>query len=79
MFHSGIPVITIKPGFADTAMTWGLLKPGSPLVASPQVIASDIVKAIHRRKSVVYTPFFWRWIMLIIKAIPEPIFKRLRL
>jgi decaprenylphospho-beta-D-erythro-pentofuranosid-2-ulose 2-reductase len=75
----GVSVITIKPGFVDTAMTWGVLNPDSPLVASPERVARDIVRAIERRRDVVYTPWFWRWIMLVIRAIPEPVFKRLRL
>jgi decaprenylphospho-beta-D-erythro-pentofuranosid-2-ulose 2-reductase len=75
----GVPVTTVKPGFVDTAMTWGLLKPGSPLVASPARVAHDIVRAIDRRRDVVYTPWFWRWIMLVIRSIPEAVFKRLRL
>ena len=76
--RSGIAVLTIKPGFVDTKMTWG--KPGMFLVASPAKVAGDIHRAIRRRRSgVLYTPWFWRWIMLIIRSIPEPIFKRLNI
>jgi short-subunit dehydrogenase len=75
----GVTVITVKPGFVDTAMTWGLLKAGSALVASPQRVARDIVNAIATRRDVLYTPWFWRWIMLVIRLIPERVFKRLRL
>lgn len=74
---SGVAVITIKPGFVDTAMTWG--KPGMFLVTSPERAARDIERAIGARAPVVYTPWFWRFIMLIIRAIPEPVFKRLTL
>ena len=77
--RQGVAVITVKPGFVDTAMTWGLLKPGSPLVASPDQVARAIEHAIRQQKNDVYTPWFWRWIMAIIKSIPEPIFKRMRL
>lgn len=72
-------VLTVKPGFVDTGMTWGLLNPDSPLVASPEKVANDIVKAIRKRRNSIYTPWFWRWIMLIIRAIPETVFKRLKL
>jgi decaprenylphospho-beta-D-erythro-pentofuranosid-2-ulose 2-reductase len=77
--RQGVAVITVKPGLVDTAMTWGLLKPGSPLVASPDQVARAIEAAIRQQKDHVYTPWFWRWIMAIIKSIPEPIFKRMRL
>jgi len=68
-------VVTVKPGFVDTSMTWGLA--GMFLVASPESVAQDILKAVSKKKNVIYTPFFWRYIMLIIRAIPEPIFKKL--
>jgi short-subunit dehydrogenase len=79
MARRGVAVVTVKPGFVDTAMTWGLLKAGSPLVASPARVARDIVRAIDRRANVIYTPWFWRGIMTIIQSIPEPIFKRMAL
>jgi short-subunit dehydrogenase len=72
-----VRVITVKPGFVDTAMTWGLLKPGSPLVASPERVARSIVRAIEGGRPVVYTPWVWRWVMLAIRALPRPIFNRL--
>jgi decaprenylphospho-beta-D-erythro-pentofuranosid-2-ulose 2-reductase len=75
----GVQVTTVKPGFVDTPMTWGLLKPDSPIVASPRRVARDIVRGLGRRRDVIYTPWFWRWIMLIIRGVPERIFKRLKL
>lgn len=77
LYTSGVRVITIKPGFVDTAMTFGL--PGLFLVTSPQSIGECIVRALDKSADVVYLPWFWRYIMLIIKHIPEPIFKRMRL
>jgi len=74
---SKVRVITIKPGFVDTAMTYGL--PGMFLVASPQYIGERIVAALGRSSDVVYLPWFWRYIMLLIRLIPEPVFKRMKL
>ena len=74
---SGVSVTTIKPGFVDTRMTFGL--PGMFLVADPVAVGEGIARAIEKRKSVAYIPGFWRWIMLIIKLIPEKIFVRLKL
>ncbi len=73
--RSGAHVMTVKPGFVDTAMTWGI--EGMFLVASPEKIAADILRAARRKRNILYTPFFWRYIMAIIRAIPEPIFKKL--
>lgn len=72
-----VSVTTIKPGFVDTKMTFGL--PGMFLVADPADVGERAVRAILKGKPVVYLPWFWRWIMLIIKSIPERIFMRLKL
>lgn len=74
----GVQVITIKPGFVDTPMTAAFEKKGL-LWARPDQIAKGIVAAVERRRDVIYLPGFWRWIMLVIRHIPESIFKRLKL
>jgi short-subunit dehydrogenase len=74
---AGVPVLTVKPGFVDTAMTWGL--PGMFLVATPQKVANDIIRAIRREANELYTPWFWRIIMGIIRHVPERIFKRMKM
>lgn len=74
---SGVAVVTIKPGFVDTPMTRSFKK--GALWAKPDDIAKGIVSAVHRNRSVVYLPWFWSIIMLIIKHIPEFIFKRIKL
>ena len=73
----GVQVLTIKPGFVDTPMTAEFKK--GLLWASPDTIAAGIIRAIEKRKDVVYLPWFWRGIMLIIRNIPERIFKKLKL
>ena len=45
----------------------------------PEVISKGIFNAIKKKKETIYLPFFWRYIMLIIKFIPEKIFKHLKL
>jgi decaprenylphospho-beta-D-erythro-pentofuranosid-2-ulose 2-reductase len=70
-------VVTIKPGFVDTPMTAGMKK--SLLFASARRVGLGIHRAIGRRRSVVYIPWFWRPIMAVIKCLPEDIFKRLQL
>lgn len=75
LVNCGVKVCTIKPGFVSTPMT-AHLKQG-PLFASAEVVGAGIVKAIDKGSDVVYLPWFWRYIMLIIRSIPEFIFKRL--
>jgi decaprenylphospho-beta-D-erythro-pentofuranosid-2-ulose 2-reductase len=74
---SGVSVLTIKPGFVDTPMTAAF--PKGPLWASPATVAKDIQRAIERRRLVLYTPWFWRWIMLAIRLVPSAVFHRTRL
>lgn len=74
---ANVQVLTVKPGFVDTPMTTEFKK--GLLWVKPEVIARGIVRAIDKQKDVVYLPFFWRYIMLIIKLIPERIFKKLSL
>ncbi len=75
LYHSQVNVLDIKPGFVDTPMT-AHIKKGGPLWAQPEAVAKDIVKAIEKKKDILYTPFFWRYIMLIIRSIPEAVFKK---
>jgi short-subunit dehydrogenase len=76
LFPAHVKVITVKPGFVDTRMTYG--RPGLLLLASPESVAKGIFRAIAQGKDVVYLPWFWRLIMLVLQSIPEAIFKRLR-
>lgn len=78
LFKSGVHVITIKPGFVDTPMTQELELPAL-LVAQPEAVARRIVAGIESRKAVLYVPGFWAWVMWLIRAVPQPIFKRLNL
>jgi len=73
----GVSVITIKPGFVDTPMTADL--PKNALYASAAQVGEGIYRAMKAGRNVVYLPFFWAYIMVIIRNIPEAIFKRLNL
>lgn len=77
--YAGTPVhvVTVKPGFVDSPMTDAVAK--GPLFASPETIATDIVRAVDRRRRVVYTPWFWWVIMTIIRHLPWFVFRRLRI
>ena len=74
----GILVLTVFPGFVRTKMTQGLELP-ERLLADPDIIAADIYRAYKKNKNIVYTKWFWRWIMWIIRLIPESVFKKMNL
>ena len=77
LYNENVHVLTIKPGFVDTPMTAEVKK--NFLFVKPGLVAEKIYDAIEKKKDVIYVPWFWRYIMLIIKLIPEFIFKRLSL
>ena len=76
LYWSGVTVTTVKPGFVDTAMTWG--KPGVRRAASPERAAAAALRYAEQGAEVKYYPWFWSGIMTIIKLLPEKVAKRLR-
>jgi short-subunit dehydrogenase len=69
-------VLEVKPGVMDTAMTAHL--PRSPLMASPQKVAGDIIKGINRGKRRIYTPWFWKIIMTGLKMLPDAVWAKVK-
>lgn len=78
LFHTGVHVMSVQPGFVNTRMTEGLTLPPL-LTAQPDEVAKDIFSGATAKKNVIYTKWFWRYIMFIIRNIPEFIFKKLKL
>ena len=78
LFHHGVHVVTVKPGFVKTKMIENLSTPG-PLTASPKNVAVRVSRAIKKKKDIIYVLSIWSVVMLVIRMIPEAIFKRLKL
>jgi decaprenylphospho-beta-D-erythro-pentofuranosid-2-ulose 2-reductase len=78
LYHQKVHVLSVQPGFVDTRMTEGMPLPPL-LTATPGLVASAVFKAIKKKRNTIYVKWFWRWIMLIIRNIPEPVFKKLKL
>ncbi len=76
LYDVQVHVMTVKPGFVATKMTKDMDLP-EKLTAQPEEVAEDIYNAQQRGKNVLYTKWIWRWIMLIIKNIPEWKFKKM--
>jgi short-subunit dehydrogenase len=75
LFAARVAILDIRPGFVTTKMTAAIAK-GGPLWASPDTVATDILAAISKRRSTLYTPWFWRLIMLIVRNVPNALFHR---
>ena len=74
LYSSQVHVLTVKPGFVATKMTEGMDLPDK-LTAQPDYVAAAIYSAQQKNKNVLYTKWIWRWVMLVIKMIPEWKFK----
>jgi decaprenylphospho-beta-D-erythro-pentofuranosid-2-ulose 2-reductase len=75
--RDGVQVLTIKPGFVATPMTAHVAH--NALFATPDQVARGILKAVDRRRDVAYVPWFWVWIMLLVRAIPGSRFKKMNM
>lgn len=73
----GPRIVVIKLGPVDTPMT-ATHKKGA-LWAQPDDVARAILRAMRHGGPILYVPWFWRWIMLILRALPAPIFHRLKI
>ena len=76
LYQSNVSVLTVKPGFVQTKMTQNMDLP-QKLTAQPQDVAQDIFNAQQKGKDILYTKWIWKYIMLIIKHIPEFMFKKM--
>ncbi len=77
LLRDGVSVVTVKPGFVDTPMTAGL--PGLRGVVSADRAAELILRAAARGRAVAYIPERWRWVSLVVRAIPSWLLARLRI
>lgn len=78
LYKHNVHVVTIKPGFVRTKMTAGMPLPG-PITATPQQVGLSVYNSFAKKTDVLYVLWMWRYIMLIIRSIPESIFKKLKL
>ncbi|MEM6973140.1 MAG: SDR family oxidoreductase [Pseudomonadota bacterium] len=75
---SGVHVVTVLPGFVNTQMTEGMDLPAR-LTAEPEEVALAVERAVTRRQNVIYVRRIWWLVMMIIRNIPEPLFKRMKI
>jgi len=71
----GVRVVCARPGFVKTEMTAGL--PVPPFAGEPESVARTVLAAMRAGRPVVYAPGVWRWVMLIIRALPRFMIRRL--
>ncbi len=70
----GLVTVCVKPGFVKTAMTAGLKPP--PFAGEPEQVARDVIRAIDRKKPMLYTPWPWWFVMMVIRSLPRFVMRR---
>jgi len=75
LYEANVHVLTVKPGFVNTHMTAKMDFP-KKLTAQPEDVAKEIFDAQNSKKDILYTMWTWKWIMMLIKMIPEFLYKK---
>ena len=76
--RKNVHVVTVLPGPVYTKMTAGLELP-KLITTYPDKVSKDIYQAVLKKKNIIYTTGIWRLIMILIKFIPEGIFKKFKI
>lgn len=76
LWRDRVHIMLVKPGFIDTPMTYGMK---SPLIASREYVVRKMIAALEKNQNEICIPFYWKYLILTLKLIPETIFKRLPL
>jgi short-subunit dehydrogenase len=76
---SKVRAVVIKAGFVDTPMTAQIANRSGLLWAKPEAIGQIVLKAMERGGPIVYAPWFWRFILLIIRCLPQPVINKVNL
>jgi decaprenylphospho-beta-D-erythro-pentofuranosid-2-ulose 2-reductase len=71
----GVQVLVVRPGFVHTRMTRGLAP--APLSSSPQAVARVVLRGLDRGAPTVWAPSSLRWLMVLLRMLPRPLFRRI--
>ena len=77
LFDQNIHVMTVILGFIRDGTEMSFIK--KKLSANPRDVAKSIVSNQMKSKDIVYLKWQWRYIMFLVKSIPEFIFKRINI
>ncbi len=76
LHDDGVRVLVVRPGFVHTRMTRGLQP--APLSTTPQALARVVVHGLDHGAHTVWAPPALRWLMIAVRMLPRPLFRRLR-
>ncbi len=74
---SGARLLLVRPGFVATKMTAGMKPP--PLSTTPEAVAAATETALRQDREIIWVPGLLRWVMLAVRHLPRPVFRRLKM
>jgi decaprenylphospho-beta-D-erythro-pentofuranosid-2-ulose 2-reductase len=74
---TGVSVTVIRPGFVHSRMTRGMKS--APFATTPRVVGELAAAGMRKGKHTVWTPGILRYVFMILRHVPRPIFRRLPL
>ena len=72
---SGVNVLVVRPGFVRSKMTEGLK--AAPLAVTPEQVAAEVVEGVRTHRSVIWAPKLFQLVMLVLRHVPQSIFRKL--
>jgi decaprenylphospho-beta-D-erythro-pentofuranosid-2-ulose 2-reductase len=75
LHDTGVKVLVVRPGFVHTRMTSGMAP--APFATDPAAVAAEVLAGLDGRSQTIWTPAPLRWLMLVMRALPRPIFRRI--
>jgi decaprenylphospho-beta-D-erythro-pentofuranosid-2-ulose 2-reductase len=74
---SGARVLVVRPGFVHSKMTTSMK--AAPFATTPEAVATVTVRALHSGRRVVWAPGIVRWVFMVLRHLPGPVWRRLPL
>lgn len=74
---SGVRVTVVRPGFVHSKMTRGMAS--APFATTPRVVGELTVAAMRAGRHTVWTPGILRYVFVVLRHLPRPVFRRLPL
>jgi len=76
LHDDGVRVLVVRPGFVHTRMTRGL--DAAPLASTPEAVAATVLKGLDSGAHTIWAPRQLRLLMVVIKLLPRPLFRRIK-
>ena len=73
---SGVRVLLVRPGFVIGRMTQGM--DPAPLATTPTAVGTAVAAALGRNAAVVWVPPQLRVLAVMLRLVPQPVWRRLR-